>query len=214
LKRSLLVPVAWDDDSPSDTARLTANIAGILRRVVDQATPSAAPTVAMAQQWHRDLYDGIALPVAYYAGEVRDSDPEFPELIDYEVRVGRFLGVPSRDVPIALVRFEHDFGDAVSAADAELLTHAGIDAVGAQLYVTLAAVTHGEWIRIHPFANGNGRIARLWTHWLAARYNLPPLMQVKPRPSDRAYAHAATAAMEGDHRPMRAWLLDQFRSSM
>jgi len=167
----------------------------------------------MAQQWHRDLYDGIVLPVAYYAGEVRDSDPEFPELIDYEVRVGRHVGVPSHDVPVALVRFEHDLGDAVNAADEQHLGLADIDAGAAQLYVTLAAVTHGEWIRIHPFANGNGRTARLWTHWLAARYNLPPLMRVKPRPNDRAYAHAATAAMEGDHRPMRAWLLDQFRST-
>jgi hypothetical protein len=26
----------------------------------------------------------------------------------------------------------------------------------------LAAILHGEWVRIHPFANGNGRTARLW----------------------------------------------------
>jgi fido (protein-threonine AMPylation protein) len=212
LKRSSLVPVAWDDDNPSDTTRLASNVSGILRRVVDQARPPAAPTVAMAQQWHRDLYDGIVLPVAYYAGEVRDSDPEFPELIDYEVGVGRHFGVPSRDVPVALVRFEHDLANAVTVADEQLLDLAGIEAAGAHMYVTLAAVAHGEWIRIHPFANGNGRTARLWTHWLAARYNLPPLMRVKPRPNDRAYTRAATAAMEGDHRPMRAWLLDQFHS--
>jgi Fic/DOC family protein len=38
----------------------------------------------------------------------------------------------------------------------------------------LAANLHGEWVRIHPFANGNGRIARLWVIWVAARYGLPP----------------------------------------
>ena len=78
-----------------------------------------------------------------------------------------------------------------------------------QLYVALAAAVHGEWIRIHPFANGNGRTARLWTHWLAARYDLPPLVRVKPRPNDRLYRDAAAASMTGDHRPMRAWLLSQ-----
>lgn len=34
----------------------------------------------------------------------------------------------------------------------------------------LAAVVHGEWVRIHPYANGNGRIAGTWANWVATRY--------------------------------------------
>ena len=162
----------------------------------------------MAQTWHRNLYRDIVLPVEYFAGEVRDSDTQFPELYGYEVQVGVHLGVLSGDVPRALEEFERTFTSAVLAVD-ERLFQGDITAEGAELYVTLVAVAHGEWIRIHPFANGNGRTARLWTHWLAARYNLPPLLRVKPRPRDRLYGSASSASMTGDHTIMRAWLLAQ-----
>jgi hypothetical protein len=50
----------------------------------------------MAREWHRRIYRGMRLPVPYYAGEIRDSDPELPELFGYEVAVGSYLGVASR----------------------------------------------------------------------------------------------------------------------
>ena len=203
------MPVAWDDDNPTDAPRLRRNVVAVLRRIVAEAASREPPTVALAQRWHRDVYAGIELPVAYFAGEVRNSDPQFPELFGYEVRVGTHIGVPSRDVPAALVAFEQSLKSAIDAVDSELIAERPIDAAALQLYVTLAAAVHGEWIRIHPFANGNGRTARLWTHWLAARYDLPPLVRVRPRPNDRLYRDAAAASMTGDHRPMRAWLLSQ-----
>lgn len=69
----------------------------------------------------------------------------------------------------------------------------------------LAALAHGEWVRIHPFANGNGRTARTWANWIAARYGLPMFVSVKPRPASLLYEVAAGASMgsppqvRGDH---------------
>lgn len=63
----------------------------------------------------------------------------------------------------------------------------------------------GEWVRIHPFVNGNGRTARLWTVFIARRYQLPALVSLQPRPADVAYARAAKRSMGrppdfvGDH---------------
>ncbi len=185
----------------------------MLRGIVEDAPHGTAPTVAMAKRWHRQLYAGITLPVTYYAGQVRDSDDRYPLLVDYEILVGNRPGVPARQVPGALKQFEHQFSDAVAALDARLSLDDELDPAGAEFYVTLVAVAHGEWIRIHPFANGNGRTARLWTHWLAARYDLPPLLRVKPRPDDRRYGNASDASMDGDHRLMRAWLLDRLLQS-
>lgn len=203
------MPVAWDNDKPADAARLAHNVKAVLRQIVAEAAYRRPPSIAMAQQWHRNLYREIELPVDYYAGEIRDSDPNFPELFGYEVGVGKHLGVLSADVPAALASFETALAEAVRVVDNHLLDRE-VTTLGAELYITLVAVTHGEWIRIHPFANGNGRTARLWTHWLAARYDLPPLFRVKPRPDDRMYSIAANASMTGNQTPMRAWLLDKF----
>lgn len=203
------MPVAWDSDNPADVFRLTNNVAAVLRKIVADAPACQPPSVGLAQQWHRDIFRGIDLPVAYFAGEIRDSDPNFPELFGYEVAVGEHLAVLSVDVPAALAAFETAVSGAVAVVDDHLLGGV-LTAEGSELYATLVAVAHGEWIRIHPFANGNGRIARMWSHWLAARYDLPPLMRVKPRPDDRMYAMAAKSSMIGNHAPMRAWLLDQF----
>ena len=71
----------------------------------------------MAQEWHRRTYDGVRLPVPYYAGELRDSDPRFPELFGYEVRIGKWRGVASALVPQQLERFESAMHRAVSVLD-------------------------------------------------------------------------------------------------
>lgn len=71
-----------------------------------------------------------------------------------------------------------------------------------------------EWVRIHPFANGNGRTARLWANSLALRYGLPPFMSVRPRPGGD-YEVACAYAMQGDWEPMAAvfhQMLDDFCS--
>jgi len=56
-------------------------------------------------------------------------------------------------------------------------------------------------VRIHPFANGNGRIARLLANAIALRYGLPPFVQLRPRPN-QGYPDAAEASMLGDYKPL------------
>jgi Fic family protein len=80
--------------------------------------------------------------------------------------------------------------------------------------VQLAGLAHGEWVRIHPFANGNGRTARLWVAWVAARYGLPLFLRLKPRPAATQYAVAASACMRGDHTLMQLYLADQLAEAL
>ena len=58
-------------------------------------------------------------------------------------------------------------------------------------------------VRIHPFANGNGRTARLWANFLALRYGLPPFIRLRPRPDD-GYGDAGNEAMRGNWEPTAA----------
>lgn len=74
--------------------------------------------------------------------------------------------------------------------------------------ITLCAESHGEWVRIHPFANGNGRTALLWANWCAVRYCLPPFVRLKPRPDGARYADAAAQSMQGNHEPMAHFFAD------
>lgn len=193
------MPRAWNEDPPGSEQQILTNAAAVLREMAAQAGDRHRPTVGMAQDWHRRLYAGVVLPVPYYAGEPRDSDPACPELQGYEVAVGRSRGTPSAQVPAALEDFEARARRAVASLDEAIPTGAK-PRDGAQLsgVLALCAVLHGEWVRIHPFANGNGRTARLWANWAALRYRLPPFVAIKPRPLE-PYGLAAMASMGGDH---------------
>jgi Fic family protein len=199
------VPTRWEEP-PGYEAQIAANAGRVLKRIASEADRRDPPTVRHAQQWHRDLYDGVPRPFDYYAGEVRDSDPAFPELIGYEVQVGSSPGVPSAQVPQALNEFERGARTAAGRLDAAIVVGSDPSALHAEELhgvLTYCAVLHGEWVRIHPFANGNGRTARLWANWAALRYGLPPFVTVKPRPH-HPYGAAALASMSGDHQVMVA----------
>jgi len=202
------LPVPWDKDDPRDAGVLEDNLERVLRDIVLIAPLRRPPSIGMAQEWHRQLYKDVRLPVLYYAGEIRDSDSKFPELYGYEVAVGPFLGVASRLVPEQLANLETTLRRAVAVLDAAIPPGSQPTPDQVRSMVSLCANIHGEWVRIHPFANGNGRTARLWVNWCALRYGLPAFLRVKPRPTGSPYAVAAMRSMSGDHRSMTAVLMD------
>jgi fido (protein-threonine AMPylation protein) len=199
------MPIPWDADPPSGYSLIAGNAADVARTIAAQAQTRVTPSLSLAYDWHRSIYRGVPLPVPYYAGEIRDSDASFPELIGYDVVVGSLPGVPHGDVPAALTAFEAGLGTVCSRLDAAIpagsppRSSATLTAV-----VRLAAQAHGEWVRIHPFANGNGRTARCWANFVSLRYGLPAIATIKPRPADVLYGQAARASMLGNHGPTEA----------
>ena len=203
----------WNNDHHADAATISDNAARLIKRLAAEAPSRELPIEATVLAWHSEIYLGCQVPVATYIGHFR-GDTSVPELVGYEVGVGDLQhdGFPSK-VGVWSVNVRNEvnslFG-AIRAAVAELDrllpvgrrpgTVAELNAI-----VQLTASVHGEWVRIHPFANGNGRIARVWAAWLAFRYQLPAWVSVKPRPDDSAYAAAAKASMGrppdfiGDH---------------
>lgn len=206
------MPIPWNDDPPGAAARIRENLAGLLRRLIGEAPDRVPATVDLARGWHREIYRGVPLPVDYYAGEVRDDDPHYPELVGYEVRVGPSDGLPSREVPAALDRFGVHVRRAVALLDDRIpVGDRPRDPGLVGSVITLCAMTHGEWVRIHPLANGNGRTARLWANWSALRYGLPPFVRLRPRPEGVRYARAAGDSMRGDHRATIDLFADSLR---
>jgi fido (protein-threonine AMPylation protein) len=211
------MPVAWDEDPAGSAARIEANIRAVGARIYIDAPRRDPPSLALAQDWHRAVYAGVSLPVPYYAGEVRDSDRRFPELIDYEVQIGRSRGVSAAQVPAELSTLLTRARNAATGPDRAIpVGQPPVTPIELRAVLLFAASLHGEWVRIHPFANGNGRIARLWVIWVAARYGLPPFIRLKPRPAGVPYEAAALASMSRQHALMAAVLgemLDDYLAS-
>jgi hypothetical protein len=114
------MPVAWNDDPAGSEARIAANIRAVGTQIYAEAHRREHPSFAIAQGWHRAIYAGVPLSVPYYAGEIRDSDRRFPELVDYEVQIGRLRCVPAAQVPAALADLETRARNAVTGPDAAI----------------------------------------------------------------------------------------------
>ena len=63
--------IPWNEDDPRDAALIVQNLTNLLRQAAQQAHHRRPPAVSMAQEWHRQIYEGVRLPVPYYAGEIR-----------------------------------------------------------------------------------------------------------------------------------------------
>ncbi len=73
--------------------------------------------------------------------------------------------------------------------------------------ITLAALLHYKFVRIHPFDDGNGRISRLLMNYVLLRNGYPPVII---KSEDKAnYLRALHMADTGDYEPFISYIADQ-----
>jgi hypothetical protein len=197
--------VDWDDDTP----QLRGNLAKLLGRVRDEALRREPLTVEVARGWQLDMMQGLVPPDPQLVGRFRGESG----LEDYNVKVGDLPGVWASDVQAELAEFDRKLRLAIAELDQMIEPGQDLTADHVAAIITLGAWAHSEWARIHPFANGNGRTARLWVNSIAMRYGLPPFLRIRPRPNS-GYGRAAAAAMEGDWRPTVALFRQMYIDSL
>ena len=185
----------WEADSPV----LGRNLASLLRRIRDEARRRDKLNLSSARNWHREIMDGLAVPNRAMVGGFRGE----AGLHDIEVRIGRHHGIAPANVARALSDYERRLQRAVERLDELIPPDANLSGDQLVAVIELCAWAHAEWVRIHPFANGNGRVARLWVNCIAMRYGLPPFATLRPRPGGR-YESAGEAAMRGEWLPTAA----------
>lgn len=139
---------------------------------------------------------GLDLPEPGHAGRFRGEIG----LERVDVRVGGHLGVRAASVAKALAEYERVLQKAVARLDELIPPGATLDADKIAAVLELCGWAHAEWVRVHPFANGNDRTARLWVSSLAMRYGLPPFVRLRPRPGG-SYRTSAEQAMLGNWKP-------------
>jgi hypothetical protein len=191
----------WDEDSE----QLRANLRHVLAGVRKDAGERVIPTVAAARKWQSDFMHGLTPPDPKYVGKFRGE----PGLEDIGVRIGKHWGVAPGHVAEELKAFEIELQKRAKALDEQIAPEKDLTAPQLAAVIDLCAWAHSEWVRIHPFANGNGRTARLWANAVAMRYGLPPFVRLRPRP-DAPYEAASDAAMEHDWKPMAKLFLKSY----
>lgn len=185
----------WEEDSP----QLRHNLVELLRKIRNDARRRELLTVEAVRRWHEAMMENLDVPDAKFVGRFRGEDG----LDNIGVSIGPNRGVPSEEVSAALTQFESALQGVVNYLDELVPLGVKSDDDALDAILDVCAWSHAEWVRIHPFANGNGRTARLWANSIAMRYGLPPFVRLRPRP-DRGYGDAGKKAMRGDWQPTAA----------
>ena len=144
---------------------------------------------------------GLSVPNPKYVGRFRGE----PGLESEPVYVGPRQGTKAALVIRVVNAFVNRLQAVSERLDTLLPRGAELDRDGPEAVIELAAWTHSEWVRIHPFGNGNGRSARILTNAILMRYGLPPVLGLRPRPPS-PYGQIGMAGMEGNAKPMEAFL--------
>jgi Fic family protein len=197
--------VDWNDDTP----QLRSNLARVFNKVRDEALRREPLTVETARSWHRGIMEGLVPPDPTLVGRFRGETG----LEDYNVRVGDLPGAGAPEVSAELAEFDRKLRLAITELDEIIKPGQDLTGDDLQAILTLCAWAHSEWVRIHLFADGNGRTARLWVNSIAMRYGLPPFLRIRPRPNDR-YGRVSAAAMQGNWRPTIALFRQMYIDSL
>lgn len=165
--------------SPDDMDELELRLLkDLYEHVLLHHFPDRALTVADLKAWHR-LWLGNVYP---WAGQERSVN----------LGKGGFQFATAGLLPGLLQAFERDV-----LARWTPCGHLAPDEV-----VHAIAATHVELILIHPFREGNGRLARLLADVMAVQAGCEPLDYSRWEQQKAAYIGAIHAGVGGDYRPM------------
>jgi fido (protein-threonine AMPylation protein) len=201
------MPFPWDEDDLQVRSQIHINLDALRLDIVASGRRRDPFTLDVLKDWHRRMLDQVPVSQPEVAGGFRGSGPQAGRLRSYRVTVDGILeAVRPGQIRSKMSVFERRLRDQVAALDALIPPKAPPDQREDQV-LELSAWAHGELIHIHPFADGNGRMARGLVLWLVARYGLPIFVDLRPRPGGPSgYEAAARASMTGRHQLMQVTL--------
>lgn len=209
-KAKPFVPFVRDQETTAeDQQRQQRNQRTVNEAVARHAFAALQVTRHDVARWHKAMLQGLSyVPDDCYLGGYRGSSHPWLRAYDVAFGGGRHHGAPAAYVSRELELFFAALNDRVRSLAAEVIPTAAVKLLeDVRRIAGLAAWVHAEWIRIHPFANGNGRSARTLANWILARFRLLPVVGYRPRPGP-PYAQACEASLAGDHAPMAALIVE------
>jgi hypothetical protein len=152
---------------------------------------------------HYRLFVGLTPPNCdYFAGHYRGE--LFRCLRHYRVTIPSDTRVGSP--PVAVEYDLRQLGGIIGAGFAALDTGPPLSARDRLRYLIVFVCRVFElFLRVHPYANGNGHVARLMVWFMFLRYGYwPRRWSVEPRPADPPYSDFIRRYRDGDARPLEA----------
>lgn len=102
----------------------------------------------------------------------------------YIIHAGQYKTRPNSVITVTGERFEYASSEETPALMSDLIAwYNAAEAEGKLTPIELAALFHYRYIRIHPFEDGNGRIARLLVNYILARHHYPMIV-IKSKDKD------------------------------
>ena len=151
-----------------DVQEMTASNVG-LRMMTEEAAMKEMP---LTQNFIRTLHKTL----------LREDYTVYRNLPDgiqtsYAIHAGQYKTRPNSVITRYGDRFEYASPEETPGLMADLVDwYNAAEQAGKLSPVELAALFHYRYIRIHPFEDGNGRIARLMVNYILTRHNYPMIV--------------------------------------
>lgn len=167
--------IEWDDQLEQTSEARLALAVGQARveRWINERAQVRPLDVSVLLGFHRTMFEDVWPD---FAGRLRGPDPG---QIPINVTFGNYRGEQYKDVPFYVDKlfdrvpaYLKQLDDMQLQPDAEFFK---------SQVCQVASYIHCRLIDIHPFANGNGRTARLCVNYFAVRYGFLPISIERPK---------------------------------
>ncbi len=196
-------PVRYDTSSLTEAqfelgsrGRVLKNKLGIkLKRGIDEAESIALKAaidklLRMYDESHRFISTDIKTMHKVWLGEIYEWAGEYRQV---NVSKEDFPFAAARQIPFLMAEFEKD----------SLRKHTPCNFKSLEMVTQALAEVHVELVLIHPFREGNGRVARILSTLMASQAGLPILdfsdITGKKR---KEYFSAVNSGIDRDYKPM------------
>jgi Fic family protein len=182
----IVLAEAGDQPQPSAAAWVAANLAAVSEAIGEAHAGSL--TVESLSRWHRTM-TGSPTP-ARHVGAVRTEQGWIGGTSPLDAHL---VTPPAEEVPALL----DDLVAYVNRDDVEP--------------VSQAAIAHGQFEIIHPFADGNGRVGRVLIAWILVRrlsFVTPPPVSTRIAADVGGYGSGLVLFRLGDHNAWVRWFAE------
>lgn len=162
LERSYMGNLGPDDKPFTEEEQALMSEALVLLSARVQAAPDPCVTLDTVIDWHTQFFQGIP---QCSPGKLRNQ-------IGMRSTFGAYPAVAPEEVRTQVVKLFNDIRRSVESVNEHLKTNS-MNAGTRSYVVKTSAYFHAEFVRIHPFADGNGRLARLLQDWFLLLFNIP-----------------------------------------